>query len=106
MAILFIIIILFQTGLFFIWGIIFIFITILIAILKKEKDSRLEDEHVELNIFQNYTLLWGILKLPSVKILAIALLTAKVLIKKKYYKYKLYKLFFFHFIIEMDIIMF
>jgi len=50
----------------------------LIAIFKKEKDNRLEDDHVKLNILQNYSLLWDILKLPSIQLLAIALLTAKV----------------------------
>lgn len=53
-------------------------ITTLIALFKKEKDSRLEDDHVRLNIFQNYLLLWDILKLPSVQIMALMLLTAKV----------------------------
>lgn len=50
----------------------------MIAIFKKEKDNRLEDDHVKLNILQNYSLLWDILKLPSIQLLAIALLTAKV----------------------------
>jgi PAT family acetyl-CoA transporter-like MFS transporter 1 len=53
-------------------------ITTLIALFKKEKDNRLEDDHVKLNIFHNYLLLWDILKLPSVRIMALILLTAKV----------------------------
>jgi len=53
-------------------------VTTLIAIFKKENDCRLEFDHVKLNVAQNYTLLWDILKLPSIRILAIALLTAKV----------------------------
>jgi len=59
-------------------GILFILITTLIAIFKKEKDNRLEDDHVKLNIVQNYSLLWDILKLPGIQILALALLTAMV----------------------------
>ncbi|XP_022174756.1 acetyl-coenzyme A transporter 1-like [Myzus persicae] len=65
-------------SLFFVWGTFFIAITTLIAIFKNEKDNRLEDNHVKLNTFQNYMLLWDILNLPSVKILAIALLTAMI----------------------------
>ncbi|CAI6349931.1 unnamed protein product [Macrosiphum euphorbiae] len=45
---------------------------------KKEKDNRLEDDHVKLSIVQNYSLLWDILKLPSIQILALTLLTAKI----------------------------
>ncbi|XP_060877595.1 acetyl-coenzyme A transporter 1-like isoform X2 [Metopolophium dirhodum] len=47
-------------------------------ILKKEKDNRLEDDHVKLNIVQNYSLIWDILKLPGIKLLALTLLTAKI----------------------------
>ncbi|KAL5239633.1 hypothetical protein ACI65C_007043 [Semiaphis heraclei] len=73
--------------LFYVWGILFTLITTLIAIFKKEKDNRLEDDHVKLNIVQNYSLLWDILKLPSIQLLAVALLTAKVLYRTeiKYY---------------------
>jgi len=53
-------------------------ITTLIAIFKNEKDNRLEDNHIKLNTFQNYKLLWDILTLPSIKILAMALLTMMV----------------------------
>jgi len=67
-----------YTGLFYVWGILFTLITTLIAIFKKEKDNRLEDDHVKLNIVQNYSLLWDILKLPNIQLLAIALLTASV----------------------------
>lgn len=67
----------------YVWGIIFMFITTLIAIFKKEKDCSLEDDHVKLNTFQNYRLLWDICKLPSIKIFAIALLTVKVNNKTK-----------------------
>jgi len=62
----------------YVWGIIFMFITTLVAIFKKEKDCSLEDNHVKLNTLQNYHLLWDICKLPSIQIFAIALLTVKV----------------------------
>lgn len=62
----------------YVWGIMFMSITTLIAIFKKEKDCSLEDNHVKLNTFQNYRLLWDICKLPSVQIFAMALLTVKV----------------------------
>jgi len=62
----------------YVWGIIFMFITTLIAIFKREKDCSLEDDHVKLNTFQNYRLLWDICKLRSIQIFAIALLTVKV----------------------------
>lgn len=78
---------LFCTGLFYIWGISFMLITTLIAFFKKEKDNRLEDNHVKLNIFQNYSLLWDILKIPSIRVLAIALLTSKVNTIKTIFEY-------------------
>lgn len=62
-------------------------ITTLIAIFKNEKDNRLEDDHIKLNTFQSYKLLWDILNLPSIKILAIALVTMMVsmsIIKAKF----------------------
>lgn len=65
-------------GVLYVWGLIFICVTTLIAIFKKENDCRLEFEHVKLNVTQNYSLLCDILKLPSIRILAVALLTAKV----------------------------
>jgi len=54
----------------------------MIAIFKKEKDNTLEDGYVRLNISKTYSLLWDIMKLPSIRILAIALLTARVNIFK------------------------
>jgi len=66
------------------WGIIFILLTTLIGIFKKEKDNNMyfEDNHEKIKVVQNYLLLWDILKLPSVRILAILLLTSKVTIKR------------------------
>lgn len=63
------------------WGIIFILLTTLIGIFKKEKDNiYIEDNHEKIKVVQNYLLLWDILKLPSVRILAILLVTSKVII--------------------------
>lgn len=63
------------------WGIIFILLTTLIGIFKKEKDNiYIEDNHERIKVVQNYLLLWDILKLPSVRILAILLITSKVII--------------------------
>uniref|UniRef100_A0A2S2QEU1 Acetyl-coenzyme A transporter 1 n=1 Tax=Sipha flava TaxID=143950 RepID=A0A2S2QEU1_9HEMI len=59
-------------------GITIILLTIFIAIFKKEKDNTLDDDFMELNIIQSYSLLWNVLKIRNVKILAIALLTVKI----------------------------
>ncbi|XP_016657601.1 acetyl-coenzyme A transporter 1-like isoform X2 [Acyrthosiphon pisum] len=67
-----------MKSLFYVFGILFILITTLIAIFKNEKDNKLEEDHVKLSIVQNYSLLWDILKLPSIQILALTLLTAKI----------------------------
>lgn len=54
----------------------------MIAIFKTEKDNTQEDGYVKLNISKTYSLLWDIIKLPSIRILAMALLTARVNIIK------------------------
>lgn len=41
-------------------------------------DYTLEDGHVKISVFKSYKLLWKILKLPNIRVLAIALLTMKV----------------------------
>lgn len=69
-------------------GVVVVLVTILLAIFKKEKDNRLEDGYVKINVFQNYKLLWDILKLPHIQILAIALLTARVIITNYTIGYK------------------
>lgn len=57
----------------------FIIITTCVGIFKREKDiNRLDNGHVKINVIQNYKLLWDILKLPSIRILVLALLTMKV----------------------------
>jgi len=61
---------------------VFILVTTLVGIFKKEKDNSFEDDHEKINVIHNYVLLWDILKLPNVQILAIILITAKVNIIK------------------------
>lgn len=61
-----------------VWGILCIAVTTLIGIFKKEKDAQLEENHIQLSIVQNYKLIWDILKLPSMRVLIIALMTMKV----------------------------
>ncbi|CAI6366795.1 unnamed protein product [Macrosiphum euphorbiae] len=60
------------------YGSMTLVITSIVAIFKKEKDSRLEDGYVNINVFQNYKLLWDILKLPRIRVLALALLTTRI----------------------------
>ncbi|KAE9540687.1 hypothetical protein AGLY_003932 [Aphis glycines] len=60
------------------WGIIFILITTLVGILKKEKNISFEDGQEKINVAHNYLLLWDILKLPNVRILALIFITSKI----------------------------
>ncbi|CAH1738886.1 unnamed protein product [Aphis gossypii] len=64
--------------LFYCWAVLFILITTSIIIFKKEKDNRLEVNYVKLNIIQNYLLVLDILKIPSIWVLTIALLTTEI----------------------------
>jgi len=64
------------TDIVFLWGVVFLLITTLVTIFKKEKDTRLED--VKINIFQNYKLIWSLLKLSSMRVFLIAVLTSTV----------------------------
>ncbi|KAE9541116.1 hypothetical protein AGLY_004361 [Aphis glycines] len=65
-------------GFLYFWSITIILITTLSGIFKREKDNRLEEGHVKINVLQSYQLLWKIFKLPNVRVLAIALLTMKI----------------------------
>ncbi|CAH1724877.1 unnamed protein product, partial [Aphis gossypii] len=67
-----------MKSVFMVWGISYMAITALIAIFKNEKDYLIENNETKLTIFQNYTVLWDIIKLPSMKILVIALLTSMI----------------------------
>lgn len=60
----------------FLWGVVFLLITTLVTIFKKEKDTSLED--VKINIFQNYNLIWSLLKLSSMRVFLIAVLTSTI----------------------------
>lgn len=60
------------------YGIMTLVITAIVSIFKKEEDSRLENGYVNINVFQNYKLLWEILKLPRIRVLAVALLTTRI----------------------------
>ncbi|CAI6347969.1 unnamed protein product [Macrosiphum euphorbiae] len=62
---------------FTIWAIIILVVTVFIGLFKNEK-HKLEDGHKKISVFQNYKLLWEILKLPRVRVLTIALLTIKI----------------------------
>lgn len=56
-------------------------ITFIVGLFKNEKDNldnRSEDGYVNITVFQNYKLLWDILKLPRIRVLAVALLTIRV----------------------------
>lgn len=55
--------------------------TTLVAIFKHEKDQSAQQDSHDLNLYQTYKLLGDIMKLPSVKSLAIILLTTKVTLK-------------------------
>jgi PAT family acetyl-CoA transporter-like MFS transporter 1 len=66
------------TAFIYTWGIFILIITLLIGVFKKEKNVKLEENYVKLNVVQNYKLLWKILKLSRVRILAVALITMRV----------------------------
>ncbi|KAJ1527726.1 hypothetical protein ONE63_007684 [Megalurothrips usitatus] len=63
-----------------IWGWIFLTTTILVAILKREQAVHNPEHEPEpdLGFYRAYGLLWDISKLPSIRVLAIILLTAKI----------------------------
>jgi len=52
--------------------------TTVAAVLRTETDNRLDDGYEGASVLRTYQLLWGILKLSRVRILATALLTARV----------------------------
>lgn len=56
----------------------FLLITTLIAMAKKETDNKPDDENFHINVFQSFTIIWDILKIPHMKILVMAVLTAAV----------------------------
>ncbi|XP_060852728.1 acetyl-coenzyme A transporter 1-like [Rhopalosiphum padi] len=64
--------------LFYCLAVLFILITTLILIFKKEKEYRSEENYIKLNVIQSYLLIWDILKKPSIRVLMTALLTAEI----------------------------
>lgn len=60
-----------------IWAIIILMVTIFIGLFKNEK-HKIEDGNEKISVFQNYKLLWDILKLPRIRVLVVALLTIKM----------------------------
>jgi len=71
----------FFIGFLYLYGIMTLVITFIVGLFKNEKDNldnRSEDGYVNITVFQNYKLLWDILKLPRIRVLAVALLTIRV----------------------------
>lgn len=64
------------------WGLTFIVVTSLVAIFKKEAPEKHKQKDyemdVKMNIIESYSQLWQIVKLPSIRVLAVILLTAKI----------------------------
>ncbi|VVC28212.1 Major facilitator superfamily domain,Acetyl-coenzyme A transporter 1 [Cinara cedri] len=60
------------------WSFSFMIITTLVGVFKREKTAGSENEDVKINIFQSYRLLWEIIKLPSVGLLMMILLTMRI----------------------------
>ncbi|XP_060824179.1 acetyl-coenzyme A transporter 1 [Bombus pascuorum] len=61
------------------WGWVFIIITTLLAFFKHEDSEKMhKDEELNTDIKHAYRLLWNIVKLPSIRIIIIFLLTAKI----------------------------
>ncbi|KAE9541283.1 hypothetical protein AGLY_004528 [Aphis glycines] len=59
------------------WAVLVMSVTFSVGIFKKEKKN-LEDGIEKVSVFQNYKLLWEIIKLPNIKGLTIALLTTRI----------------------------
>lgn len=57
-------------------GMVYMVVTTLVGIFKKEKTNGSED--VGIKLAQNYKLLWDIVKLPNMRTFIIALLTSRV----------------------------
>lgn len=75
--------ILYFIGFLYCWASFVLLVTFSVGFFKKEK-YRVEDEHKKISVFQNYKLLWDVLRVPGIKVLAVALLTTTVNIKRHY----------------------
>lgn len=66
-------------GYFYVWAVIYIIVTTLVALFKHENNVLTEtDTAVEFAIVKTYKLLLSIMQLPNIKKFAIILLTVKV----------------------------
>lgn len=69
----------FILGYFYVWGVIYIIVTTLVALLKHENSVLIETNTViNFAIIKTYKLLLSIMRLPNIKKFAIILLTVKV----------------------------
>lgn len=69
-------------GYFYFWGVLCMTVTTLVAVFKTEKDCVIDtDDAVYPSFFKTFKLLFRIIKLPSIKMLAIILLTVQVNMK-------------------------
>jgi PAT family acetyl-CoA transporter-like MFS transporter 1 len=60
------------------WGIIFAISTTLVALLKHETDESYDPNEPHFNLVETYKLLLKVLRLPSIRSMALILLTVKV----------------------------
>lgn len=67
------------TDFLYFWSIMFLLVTTLVGIFKKENDHRLEDGYVNINVFQSYKLLWNIFKIQHMKTFLVIVLTSTVI---------------------------
>lgn len=68
----------FFLGFLYFWAILVFSITTYVGIFKRENDCLKDSQYEKVSVFQNYKLLWDILKLLHMRVLIIAILTAKV----------------------------
>ncbi|VVC28207.1 Major facilitator superfamily domain,Acetyl-coenzyme A transporter 1 [Cinara cedri] len=63
-----------------VFGVMILVITLLVGLFKNENNSDVlsKNDFETVNVCQNYNILWTILKLPKMKLLAVALLTARI----------------------------
>ena len=66
------------TGFLLFWGVVFIISTTLVAIFKHETDDNRDSLEPHFGITDTYKLLIKVLRLPSMRSIAVILLTAKV----------------------------
>lgn len=75
------------SGFMFCCGLVYILITTLVGIFKRENSNRLNEYHYEkINIYQNYKLVWNVLKLSRMRIFIFILLTSSVNIFRRLYR--------------------